>query len=65
MTPRHTSNQHPPQPSPDAALRLTSLHVYPVKSAAGLAPAAGTPALELPLAPASAVTTPATIWDLP
>jgi uncharacterized protein len=101
-----------PQPSSDAALRLTGLHVYPVKSAAGLAPAswdvdgfglrydrrwmvvdtagrmisqrthprlalvrpaiddgtlrietAGMPALELPLAPAPAVTTPATIWD--
>jgi uncharacterized protein len=101
-----------PQPSSDAALRLTGLHVYPIKSAAGLAPAAweidgfglrydrrwmvvdaagrmisqrthprlalvrpaigdgtlrietaGMPALELPLAPAAAVTTPATIWD--
>ena len=100
-----------PQPSSDAALRLTGLHVYPIKSAAGLAPAAweidgfglrfdrrwmvvdaagrmisqrthprlalvrpavgdgtlrietaGMPALELPLAPAAAVTTPATIW---
>lgn len=26
------------QPSPDAGMRLTSLHVYPIKSAAGLAP---------------------------
>jgi len=101
-----------PQPSPNPALRLTALHVYPIKSAAGLAPAtwdvdgfglrydrrwmvvdaagkmisqrthprlalvrpaiddgtlrietAGMPALELPLAPAPAVTTPATIWD--
>jgi MOSC domain-containing protein len=99
------------QSSSDAALRLTGLHVYPIKSAAGLAPAAweidgfglrydrrwmvinpagqmisqrthprlalvrpaigdgtlrietaGMPALELPLAPAPAVTTPATIW---
>lgn len=101
-----------PQPSSDAVPRLTGLHVYPIKSAAGLAPAAwdvddfglrydrrwmvvdpagemisqrthprlalvrpaigdgtlrietaGMPALELPLAPAPAVTTPATIWD--
>jgi MOSC domain-containing protein len=101
-----------PQPSSDAPFRLTSLHVYPIKSAGGLAPAtwdvdsfglrfdrrwmvvdaagqmisqrthprlalvrpaiddgtlrietAGMPALELPLAPASAVTTPATVWD--
>jgi uncharacterized protein YcbX len=101
-----------PQRSPDPALRLTALHVYPIKSAAGLAPTAwdvdgfglrhdrrwmvvdaagkmisqrthprlalvrpaiddgtlrietaGMPALELPLAPAPAVTTPATIWD--
>jgi MOSC domain-containing protein len=101
-----------PQPVSDAPLRLTSLHLYPIKSAAGLAPAtwdvdsfglrfdrrwmvvdaagqmisqrthprlalvrpaiddgtlrietAGMPALELPLAPASAVTTPATVWD--
>ena len=99
------------QPSSDTPLRLTSLHVYPIKSAAGLAPAAwdvdgfglsydrrwmvvdatgkmisqrthprlalvrpaiddgtlrietaGMPTLELPLAPAPAVTTPATIW---
>jgi MOSC domain-containing protein len=99
------------QPSSDAPLRLTGLHVYPIKSAAGLAPAAwdvdgfglrcdrrwmvvdaagrmisqrthprlalvrpaidegtlrietaGMPALELPLVPAPAVTTPATIW---
>ena len=101
-----------PQPSPHPALRLTALHVYPIKSAAGLAPAtwdvdgfglrydrrwmvidsagkmisqrthrrlalvrpaiddgtlrigtAGMPTLELPLAPAPAVTTTATIWD--
>jgi uncharacterized protein len=100
------------QPSSGAALRLTSLVVYPIKSAAGLTPAAwgvdvfglrhdrrwmvidaagnmisqrthprlalvhpaiddgtlrietaGMPALELPLAPAPAVTTPATVWD--
>jgi uncharacterized protein len=101
-----------PQRSSDAALRLRGLHVYPIKSAAGLAPVswdvdgfglrydrrwmvvdaagkmisqrshprlalvrpavddgilrvetAGMPALELPLAPAPAVTTPAAIWD--
>jgi uncharacterized protein len=100
------------QPSSDAALRLTGLHVYPIKSAAGLGPpawdvdgfglrydrrwmvvdaagrmisqrthprlalvrpaigdgtlrieTAGMPGLELPLAPAPAVTTPATVWD--
>jgi uncharacterized protein YcbX len=100
------------QPSCDTPLLLTSLHVYPIKSAAGLTPAtwdvdgyglrydrrwmivdvagkmisqrthprlalvrpaiddgtlrietAGMPALELPLAPVPAVTTPATIWD--
>jgi uncharacterized protein len=27
-----------PQPSPDAAVRLTGIHLYPIKSAAGLAP---------------------------
>lgn len=96
----------------DRDLRLTSLHVYPIKSTAGLAPAAwevdgfglrydrrwmvvdsagemisqrthprlalvrpaigdgtlrvetgGMPALELPLAPASAVAMPVTVWD--
>jgi uncharacterized protein YcbX len=101
-----------PQHSPAPVLRLTALHVYPVKSAAGLAPeawdvdgfglrfdrrwmvvdaagrmisqrthprlalvrpaidagtlrieTAGMPALELPVAPVSTVTTPATIWD--
>jgi uncharacterized protein len=100
------------QPSSDTRLRLTSLHIYAIKSAAGLAPAtwdvdsfglrydrrwmvidatgkmisqrthprlalvrpaigegtlrietAGMPALELPLTPAPAVTTPATVWD--
>jgi uncharacterized protein YcbX len=101
-----------PQASPDPGLRLTGLHVYPIKSAGGLAPAtwdvdsfglrydrrwmvidaagrmisqrthprlalvrpaidddtlrietAGMPVLELPLAPVSAVTSAATIWD--
>jgi len=97
---------------PKESLRVTGLHVYPIKSAAGLAPAmwdvdafglrydrrwmvvdamgrmlsqrthprlalvrpaigegalrietAGMPALEVPLAPAAAVTMPASIWD--